>query len=250
MTRREMLVAGGLTAAGAVLFGCENAQRTDVVTPYVPPRPLPPIGPKPPTITQLPPTPRPLPPAPQTGIIRRSMWTSMGVARPSEINPMGRVLRITIHHDGMNAYTATDMASTARRIETIRAAHVAGARSGRSWADIGYHFIIDPSGRVWEGRSTQFQGAHVRDQNENNLGILCLGNYERQRLTPATAAALDRFVASQMRRYSISVSSVRTHRERAPTQCPGADLQAYLNRSRARGGALALSLADEPALLA
>jgi hypothetical protein len=35
-------------------------------------------------------------------------------------------------------------------------------------ADIGYHYTIDPTGRIWEGRPVQYQGAHVKMNNEHN----------------------------------------------------------------------------------
>jgi hypothetical protein len=175
------------------------------------------------------------------GVLARREWTRAGVARPDNINPMNGVNRITIHHDGMDAFTSSGFSQCAGRIEQIRQSHVnRSARGGGRWADIGYHYIIDPAGRVWEGRSMRFQGAHVQDKNENNIGILCLGNYERQSLSRATAAQIDRFVPTLMRRHGVPLSRIFTHRELNPTECPGRNLQQYMNRTRSRGGGLAM----------
>lgn len=179
------------------------------------------------------------------GVIPRSQWTRAGVARPNNIYPLNGVKRITIHHDGMDAFSDRSFARCAGRIEQIRASHLQRtAKGGGRWADIGYHYVVDPQGRVWEGRSIRYQGAHVQDHNENNLGILCLGNFERQSPTREQTSALDRFVASQMRTYGVPLSRVYTHRELNPTECPGRNLQRYMVQTRSRGGGMVLAVAE------
>jgi hypothetical protein len=168
------------------------------------------------------------------GIVPRSMWARVGVARPADAFPMNGIRRFTVHHDGMPPVSLATSRQVASRIEQIRESHV----MGRGWADLGYHYVIDPSGRVWEGRSTRWQGAHVKNQNENNLGILVMGNFDVQTPTSAALASLDKFLASQMQRYNVAIGSVRTHQERAPTECPGRNLQAYMVKTRSGNGAL------------
>lgn len=46
----------------------------------------------------------------------------------------------------------------------------------RGWRDIGYHIVIQPSGQVEQGRPTNRQGAHVKDANQDNIGICMVGN--------------------------------------------------------------------------
>jgi hypothetical protein len=180
-------------------------------------------------------------PAPAAGsvvIIPRTSWTGAG-PRLSNINPMRGVSRITVHHDGMNSFGSTSQADAARRLEQIRNAHLQKrAKSGERWADIGYHYAIDPAGRVWECRGVQFQGAHVEDQNEHNLGIVVLGNYNRQGMTSAAKATLDAMLATQMSRYNVPLSRVRTHQEMASTECPGQSLQSFMLETRSRVGHL------------
>lgn len=237
VSRREV-VGGGLFLGLAALTGCAGGGQARLPDPrWNTPGGTP--------VTTAPPTPQPLPaPVPNPGgniaVLPRSAWTGAGVARPKNINPMNGVRRITIHHDGMNAFSSTYLADSARRIEQVRQSHIQRkAKSGERWADIGYHYVIDPAGRVFEARSSQYQGAHVEDQNENNLGIMVLGNYNRQRPTGASMDAMERMLGAQMRRYNVSVGRVRTHRELAPTACPGDSLQAFMNQIRSRGGRLA-----------
>lgn len=261
VSRREMLVGTGAVLSGLWLAGCggnksqamagaDGAAEPIAAAPaqtdwnsiynhyapqtgYVPPRE--------PTVSIQPPR-----AVVQQGVpvLPRSSWTRAGVARPREIYAMGGVSRITVHHDGMPPTSLRSMGDVAARIEQIRLAHIG---RGREWADIGYHYIIDPQGRVWEGRNIGYQGAHVKDQNEHNLGVLVLGNFELQRPTAAALASLDRFVYSQMTRYNVTLGRLRTHREIAQTECPGANLQAYMLRTRAGGGMLA-SLASQSGL--
>jgi hypothetical protein len=161
-------------------------------------------------------------------VIARSNWTK-GLPDKGEINPMLPVHWITVHHDGMDAFTATDHASCASRIELIRNGH-----RGKGWADIGYHFVIDRSGRVWEGRDLCWQGAHVKNRNEGNIGILCLGNFDVSRPSTAQLQALERHAKLVMRHYKLSPANVRSHKEwpEAATACPGRNLQSKMSGLR------------------
>ncbi len=130
---------------------------------------------------------------------------------------------ITVHHDGMASFTNTSKESASARLETIRESHL--RRDGGRWGDIGYHYAIDPAGRVWEGRPLQWQGAHVKARNEGNIGVVVLGNFEIQSVNPAQRAALESTLRSLMRKHNVPVYRVRTHQEWAATACPGKSMQ-------------------------
>jgi len=240
-SRREV-VEGGLLLGLFTLAGCASASRSDDL-----PGPVAATGEpvKPPPVRRAPQRQSaPVANGPAPNVLPRSAWTSVGVANPGDINPMNGIQRITIHHDGMEAFTSTNQSECARRIELVRNSHVRGGRGNKAFADIGYHYVIDPAGRVWEARNIRYQGAHVQDNNENNLGICCLGNYDEQQPTPATKGSLDRFVAAQMKRYNVPLSRVKTHREINPTACPGRNMQAYMVATRGPSGQLRLAMAD------
>ena len=120
---------------------------------------------------------------------------------------------------------------TAELLDSIRRYHVHGLR----WADIGYHYVIDRTGRVWEGRPLTFQGAHVRDKNEHNIGVMVLGNFEIQRPSEAQLDRLAKFTRELRLRHAVSVSEIRSHREWAATACPGRHLQPQFVAMRANG---------------
>lgn len=176
--------------------------------------------------------PQPLPSDP-VGVIARREWTTAAPVL-AMTNPMGPITRITIHHDGMPPVSLRTRGEVVDRLEFIRRAH-----TNRGWADIGYHYAIDPSGRVWECRPHRFQGAHVKDNNENNLGIMLLGNFEEQVPTSAALAAMDNFVADRMRALRVPIQRVYTHQEITPTACPGRNLQGYMVATRSGRGRMA-----------
>jgi N-acetylmuramoyl-L-alanine amidase len=167
------------------------------------------------------------------GVIPRSRWAKGGPDL-GDINPMLPVKSLTIHHEGWEPFVGTDLEDTAARIEQVRVGH-RNAKGG-GYADIGYHYIIDRDGRVWEGRSLKYQGAHVRNHNEGNIGIMCLGNFEEQAPTERQLVGLSRQVRAVMARHKIPIRRVYTHREwpNAQTLCPGRSLQAWVVKARSK----------------
>lgn len=171
------------------------------------------------------------PAAPVAGVLPRSIW-ARGNPVPSRMDSMTQIRYITVHHDGMEPFLATDQQSAAAHLELIRRLH---RRKG--WGDIGYHFAVDRAGRVWEARPLCYQGAHVKDHNRGNIGIVVLGNFEEQSPSEAQLEALRRHIAALMRQYNVPPSHVQSHQEwGAHTACPGGRLQAYIDKTRRNGG--------------
>ncbi len=238
LSRRDALARGalgavGLCVAGLLSTGCasSNKQTSGLPDPLWPdsPRTRPDLV----RARPAPATPTATPVAPIRGVIPRASWAD-GHPVPTLMDRMLPVRRITLHHDGMTPFTSTSRGDAAARLEAIRRAH-----RSHNWGDIGYHYVVDPAGRVWEGRPLTYQGAHVRDQNEGNLGVCVLGNYERQYPNAAQLDTLENFVTELMRRYRVGVRDIHTHRELAPTKCPGRHLQPRFVAMRGMGGALA-----------
>lgn len=270
-SRRTVIQLGSLAGLAALAGGCAGGgqqhaggdgvpinwpdpiQKQPVLPPG--PRPGPPEisqGPTVPPLVQQPPTPVGPQAGLPSGVIPRTRWTSASLKRPGNVRPMNGTAYITVHHDGMNQFFGDREDDSVRRLSSIQNAHTTRkARTGEYWADIGYHYIIDRGGRVWEGRPIQYQGAHVQDFNEHNIGVMCTGNFMLQYPTKAQTDRLDQFVAQLMRQHRITLRNVRTHQEWNPTECPGRNLQVYMARTRSRGGNMALALAQsDPALLA
>lgn len=223
MNRRSLLGGGLVIATAALLGGCASKPRFQPMSKEGwDTKP----GTKPPRSDQS---------GPVAGVIPRRQWTSSGPIM-ALANPMNGVSRITVHHSAIESGRIRSKADAARMLVNIRGGHLA-----QNWADIGYHYIVDPAGRVWEGRPVTLQGAHVKNQNEHNLGIMVMGNFETEKPSAEALQALDGFLAQQLRRYGVPISRVYTHREIGPTACPGRSLQAYMMQTRSRSGRLALS---------
>ncbi|MBT6269856.1 MAG: N-acetylmuramoyl-L-alanine amidase [Phycisphaerae bacterium] len=165
------------------------------------------------------------------GAISRGSW-AQGQPIPRNMNRMLPVRYITIHHDGMSKFISTSKNEAADRLEIIRKSHL--RRNGGRWGDIGYHFAIDPAGRLWQARPLAWQGAHVRAKNEGNIGVVVLGNYELQSVNRAQLAAVTSTLQLLMKKYKVPVSKVRTHQEWAATACPGKSLQQAMVGIRGR----------------
>lgn len=235
LTRRDIIKQGGFfLGAAALLGGCQTAPTTAARLP----EPLYPDREQPGSHANLNPTPEPVRPVPvqagpEIAVIPRSRWTNTQPLSTRETFAMNGVTRITVHHD---AIVSTDVSTTndaVRRLNSVRTGHLQ-----RNMIDIGYHYVIDPSGRVWEARPVRFQGGHVHNQNEHNLGIMVMGNYDIQSPTPQSVASLDAFLAVQMRRYGVALNNVYTHQEIGQSACPGRSMQSYMVRTRSRGGHL------------
>lgn len=165
------------------------------------------------------------------GIIPRSRW---GAAAPNTAD-MDRSRqdwsRITVHHTAMpgRRLQGRPIESVAGTLRQIQKNHM----QGEGWADIGYHFLIDPDGRIYEGRRIEWVGAHAgrsggKNHNERNLGICLLGNFDEEQPSAQALAALDSLVAHLRQRYQIAQSSVFGHCDFKDTACPGQALRTWL----------------------
>ena len=194
----------------------------------------------PPRRTVKAPVPAPVAQAPAIGgIHRRSEWANAGPI-VSRLDPMGTPTRITVHHEGDYA-SPMSQSYVCGHLRAIRTQQIkTKANGGLEAGDIAYHFIIDASGSVWEGRSLQYQGAHAgnSEANRGNIGICLLGNFDAQPVPEAQKRALRGLLVSLMKRYNVPAGAVYTHREvkrhygLPATECPGRNLQAYVDGLR------------------
>ncbi len=98
----------------------------------------------------------------------------------------------------------------------------------RGFADIGYHFVIDYAGRLYEGRSLGVRGAHTSGHNTGAVGIVLLGNFEEIQPSAAQMAKLQALVKMLVTNYPIE--NLGGHLDFNPgiTLCPGKNLEPLL----------------------
>ena len=172
--------------------------------------------------------------------VSRQQWK----ANPMRSNwdRMTTPYRITVHH------TAEPISSTALRASMAEVRNVQSQHmNARGFADIGYHFLVDRAGRVFEGRPLYAQGAHASGElNIGNIGICLLGNFAAQAdrgsayrtaQKPSTAQleSLAALLHQVQQVYDIPDRQVWGHGDLKSTECPGAELSRWVATYRREG---------------
>ncbi|NND72243.1 MAG: T9SS type A sorting domain-containing protein [Rhodothermales bacterium] len=168
-------------------------------------------------------------------LITRQEWNADPYIRgdPSPLAPDG-VQYMTFHHAA--GFSATSREEGLAQLKAIQDLH----QNIRGWSDIGYQFVIDKGGRVYQGRpfldgSTTLEeipalarGAHVGGANTGNIGICLLGCYHPPEggncVDQITSESLDSYIttfAFLSEAYEVEPEQIRGHRDFSPTSCPG-----------------------------
>lgn len=157
---------------------------------------------------------------------RRSSWTKQ-VPKPWILKPSSGFDRITVHHSGGAENGSVQDEDVVKDLEGICVEH-----KTRGYGDIAYHFVIDRRGIVWETRSLAYEGAHVSGQNETNIGVMLLGNYQTQTVTDQQAKSLRILIEALRDKYQIKRHRIYGHRDLGKSVCPGDNLYKYVEQLR------------------
>lgn len=162
----------------------------------------------------------------QSEIKTREAWCPQNNCPENSFPSPNTPMHMIVHHSaGTN--NASDWAAVVRSIWHQHAII-------NNWADIGYHYLIDPNGIIYSGRSPQERGAHFCQTNGNTLGICILGDFNST--LPMEEALLN--TAQLIARYSCSqvfdplegsyhldsdqfLPHISGHRDGCVTDCPG-----------------------------
>jgi|GEM_PF-1599120 len=138
--------------------------------------------------------------------------------------------RLTQHHTA-GGRVAT-LADGIQEMQFIQSFH----QNGRGWQDIGYHFCVDDSGRIYEGVPSQFRGTHVGNNNTGNVGISYMGNLHiaGELPTPKAIESLKKMWSWLSFNYGVNPDSLFGHRDYNATSCPGENL--YIRLPELRDG--------------
>lgn len=135
--------------------------------------------------------------------------------------------RMTLHH---TMGPANSTIAPAARIRQIQSYHM----DVHGWCDIGYHYLVSANGQVWEGRSSLERGAHTANNNEGNLGIAVVGNYDRDLLPNKGVKVLGALVSRLALIHSIDIGEdFRSHAAYGSLLCPGESLNSQVPEIRA-----------------
>jgi hypothetical protein len=174
-------------------------------------------------------------------IVTRAQWEADEKITRSEPHYAPTLKLAVVHHTATsNSYTPAEAAAIVRGIEVY---HV----KGNGWNDIGYNFLVDRFGTVYEGRAGGMTrnviGAHSLGFNTGTVGVALLGNYSRATPSAAEQSALVNLLAWRLdiahvdplsqvvdtsagnARYRagkvVTLRAISGHRDTGPTECPG-----------------------------
>ncbi|MCI1788864.1 MAG: N-acetylmuramoyl-L-alanine amidase, partial [Actinomyces sp.] len=178
-------------------------------------------------------------------VITRSQWgadESYMTWTPKEVNAPF----VIVHHTaGTNSYSASQSASIVNGIYYYHAVKL-------GWGDIGYNFLVDKYGQVFEGRAGSAEasagkmvvGAHALGANTGTMGIAMMGTYTSESPTSAELTSVGKMAGWQLSRagvdptgsatftitYSngkynkgdkVTLNRIAGHRDVYATECPG-----------------------------
>jgi hypothetical protein len=190
-------------------------------------------------------------------IVRRGGWgadETIVRAPPSFADSLE--LSVVHHTAGTNSYSASQSAAIVRGIQRY---HVLS----NGWNDIGYNYLVDKYGRIFEGRGggliRNVIGAHAQGFNTGSVGVAVLGTYGSGRISTAARNAVQRLLAWRLDwghvdprslvdftsygndRFpagrKVRLRAVSGHRDTGYTSCPGTALYGQL-------GAIAAAVAQ------
>jgi len=162
-----------------------------------------------------------------------------------------------VHHtDTSNDYTPDQVPGIIRGIYAYHAQTL-------GWGDIGYNFLVDRFGRIWEGRYGGMDkpviGGQVYNYNQVSTGVSAIGTFTSAAVPQAMTDALKRILAWKLSLAGIPVTGaspvqapngvniqrISGHRDVGGTTCPGDSMYARLPEIRA-GAAAIMAAAPAP----
>lgn len=118
----------------------------------------------------------------------------------------------------------------------------------RGWSDVGYNFLVDKFGRIWEGRyggvTRPVIGAHTLGYNHESFAASAIGNFDIASPPEAVVKAYGRLMGWKLGLHGINAAAtsvtiagrrfaaINGHRDAGSTACPGRFLYAKLPQIR------------------
>lgn len=192
--------------------------------------------------------------APRPRIKSRQAWGADEKWRDGEPHLNRTIKQVHVHHTATgNRYSRKDVPALLRSIYRYHTHNL-------GWSDLGYNFVVDRFGRIWQGRAggvgRPVRGAHTLGFNHNSTGVAVLGSFTHRSPRPRVLTALVRLSAWRADHYhrrpagKVTVRSrgsdkyaagtkvrlpvIDGHRDTNATECPGERLYAKLRSVRKR----------------
>jgi N-acetylmuramoyl-L-alanine amidase-like protein len=181
-------------------------------------------------------------------ILTRAEWGANEAWRDGAPRYNTTLEQVHVHHSASgNDYTEADVPALLRGFYRYHTKSL-------GWSDIGYNFLVDKFGRVWEGRAggvdKLVRGAHTLGFNATSTGICVVGNYDAVAPGAPILTAVAQVAAWKLATYGrdpvgtvavvsegsdkyrarkvASLPVIDGHRDTNDTACPGGLLYARL----------------------
>ncbi|MFE0456800.1 N-acetylmuramoyl-L-alanine amidase [Streptomyces sp. NPDC058914] len=189
---------------------------------------------------------------PRPGIVTRRGWGADENLRESGFRYTTKVKAAFVHHTASgNNYTCSQAPSVIRGIYRY---HV----RSMGWRDIGYNFLVDKCGNIYEGRAggvtRPVLGAHTLGFNTNSMGIAVIGTFTSTKPSGSAVTAVARLTAWKLGLFganprgktylksgggnlyakgkNVRLNVISGHRDGFATECPGRHLYGKLGSAR------------------
>ncbi|MEO5664714.1 MAG: FG-GAP-like repeat-containing protein [Nocardioides sp.] len=189
-------------------------------------------------------------------IYSRAQWGADESIRNKSALRYGTVSAGFVHHTvNANDYTEAQVPGIMR---SIYAYHV----KSRGWSDIGYNFLVDRFGRIWEGRyggvDKNVVGAHTLGYNDYSFAMSAIGNFDVVDAPDVMIQSYGALFAWKLALNGVNPAStaqqvgkstfqaINGHRDAGKTACPGKYLYAKIPTIRALAAAAAPAVAPPP----
>jgi N-acetylmuramoyl-L-alanine amidase/CHU_C Type IX secretion signal domain len=188
-------------------------------------------------------------------IVSRAGWGANEAIKRGQPRYADAVKFTFIHHTaGTNGYSRAQAPAIVKGIQLF---HV----QSNGWNDIGYNFLVDRFGTIYEGRfggvDRNVIGAHVAGFNTGSVGIALLGTHGSTQPSKAALDAIATLVAWRMdvahadptaktTMGSVTFRNVSGHRDGGSTTCPGNALYAKLGGLATTARSIGLPKIFEP----
>ncbi|NGN95924.1 hypothetical protein G5C66_24685 [Nocardioides sp. KC13] len=184
---------------------------------------------------------------PKPSIYSRRQWGADESVREPGPPDYHEVRGGFVHHTvNTNSYTRDQVPGIIRSIYVY---HV----QSRGWRDIGYNFLLDKFGRIWEGRyggvDRPVVGAHTSGYNSYSFGASAIGNFDNVAPPSALVNAFGTLFAWKLSLHGVRGNkgstrigdktfryAINGHRDAGSTACPGRYLYAQMSTIRSQAG--------------
>lgn len=202
----------------------------------------------------------------KANIVTRKEWGANEKLKRCGVSAASKAKAIFVHHTaGSNSYTKSQAPGIIR-------GYLSYHTQSKGWCDLGYNFLVDKYGTIYEGRTGSITkaivGAHASGFNTGTIGISVMGTFTGSAPSTAAQNSVKRIAAWKSNTYglnptgkvtlksggggtskygagkNVSLNVISGHRDTSYTECPGISFYNKLPSIRTGAKSLQKTLND------